>query len=196
MKRLAPAAERNKAAIAEVLAEVLPPSGLVLEVASGTGQHAAYFAGRFPALIWQPTDLGDLASIEAHREEAGLANLRAPLRLDTAADWPVTAADAVVCINMIHIAPWAACLALLRGAARVLPAAGPLVLYGPYSIDGDFTAPSNVAFDAQLRAQDPAWGVRELRDVERAAATEGLRLDRVVPRPANNHVVVFRRAVR
>jgi SAM-dependent methyltransferase len=195
MKRIAPAAERNKMAIAEVLAEVLPPSGLVLEVASGTGQHAAFFAARFPDLLWQPSDRDDaaLASIAAHREEAALPNLRAPLRIDAAADWPLASADAVVCINMIHIAPWAACLGLLRGARRVLPGGAPLVLYGPYAIDGDFTAPSNVAFDRQLRDENPEWGVRELRDVEKAAAGEGLHLERYVPRPANNHVVVFRR---
>jgi hypothetical protein len=195
MKRHAPAAERNKEAIAEVLVEVLPAAGLVLEVASGTGQHAAFFAGRFPALTWQPSDQDDeaLASIAAHRADAALANLRAPVRLDVTGEWPLERADAVLCSNMIHIAPWAACLALLRGAARILSAGAPLVLYGPYSIDGDFTAPSNIAFDERLRAEDPAWGVRELREVERAAASEGLRLERVVPRPANNHVVVFRR---
>jgi cyclopropane fatty-acyl-phospholipid synthase-like methyltransferase len=196
MKRLAPAAERNKQAIAEVLAEVLPPAGVVLEIASGSGQHSAFFARAFPALTWQPSDLDAeaLASIEEYRVEAGLSNLRSPVRLDAASDqWPAGQIDAVMCINMIHIAPWAACLGLLRGAARILPAGGPLVLYGPYSIDGDFTAPSNIAFDQRLRGENPEWGVRELRDIERAAALVGLALDRCVPRPANNHVVVFRR---
>jgi SAM-dependent methyltransferase len=197
MKRVAAAADRNKEAIAEVLAEVLPRSGLVVEVASGTGQHAAHFAARFPAVTWQPTDLSPeaRASIEAYRGELGLPNLLSPLPLDAAgAAWPVARAEAVLCINMIHIAPWAACLGLLRGAGRILPVEAPLVLYGPFAIDGDFTAPSNVAFDQRLRGEDPAWGVRELREVERAALEAGLRLDRVVPRPANNHVVVFRRA--
>jgi hypothetical protein len=196
MKRVAPAAERNRLAIAEVLQEVLPPSGLILEIASGSGQHATFFAQTFPALTWQPSDVDPdaRASIAAYRSEGGLPNLQAPLRLDASeADWPIARADAVVCINMIHISPWAACLGLLRGAARVLPPAGPLVLYGPFSIDGDFIADSNIAFDQRLRAENPLWGVRELRDVQRAAADEGLRLDRCVPRPANNHVVVFRR---
>jgi cyclopropane fatty-acyl-phospholipid synthase-like methyltransferase len=196
VKRVAAAAERNRLAIAQVLAEVLPPAGLVLEVASGSGQHASFFARTFPALTWQPTDLDEnaRASIAAYRSEEDLPNLQAPLRLDASEEhWPVAHADAVVCINMIHISPWAACLGLLRGAARVLPQAGPLVLYGPFAIDGDFIADSNIAFDQRLRAEDPRWGVRELRDVERAASDRGLRLDRCVPRPANNHVVVFRR---
>jgi cyclopropane fatty-acyl-phospholipid synthase-like methyltransferase len=196
MKRVAPAADRNKLAIAEVLAEVLPATGVVLEIASGSGQHSAFFARRFGALTWQPSDLDTeaLASIEAYRTEAGLTNLRPPVRLDAAsAEWPLARVDAVVCINMIHIAPWPACVGLLRGAGRVLPDRGPLVLYGPFSIDGDFTAPSNIAFDQRLRGDNPQWGVRELRDVERAAADAGLDLDRLVPRPANNHVVVFRR---
>jgi hypothetical protein len=195
MKRMAPAAERNKEAIAEVLAEVLPPSGVVLEVASGSGQHAVFFARRFPALTWQPSDLDPaaLASIAAHRDEAALPNLEPPLTLDASSEhWPAVAVAAVVSINMIHIAPWAACLGLLRGAGRLLPAGAPLVLYGPFAIDGDFIAPSNVHFDQRLRAEDPRWGVRELRDVQRAAEGAGLGLDRVVPRPANNQVVVFR----
>jgi hypothetical protein len=198
MKRVAPAAERNKVAIAEVLREVLPASGLVLEIASGSGQHSEFFARTFAGLTWQPSDLDAeaLASIEAYGAEAGLTNLRPPVRLDAAsAQWPLARADAVVCINMIHIAPWDACVGLLRGAGRVLPAGGPLVLYGPFSIDGDFTAPSNIAFDQRLRGDNPQWGVRELRDIERTAADAGFDLDRCVPRPANNHVVVFRRPV-
>jgi SAM-dependent methyltransferase len=196
MKRIAPAADRNKTAIAEVLREVLPEAGLVLEIASGSGQHAAFFARTFGALTWQPSDLdpGALASIEAYRAEEALPNLRPPVRLDAASDeWPVARVDALVCINMIHIAPWTACLGLLKGAGRLLPPGGPLVCYGPYSIDGDFTAPSNVAFDQRLRGENPQWGVRELRDIERAATEAGLTLECCVPRPANNHVVVFRR---
>jgi hypothetical protein len=197
MKRVAPAAERNKAPIAEVLAEVLPAAGVALEIASGSGQHAAFFAAAFPSLTWQPSDLDpdNLASIEAYVGEAGLPNLRPPIRLDAAADdWPVVRVDAVVCINMIHISPWSACLGLLRGAGRVLPQGHPLVLYGPFAIDGDYTAASNVAFDQRLRQENAAWGVRELREVERAGLDAGLALERVVPRPANNHVVVFRRS--
>lgn len=195
MKRVAAAAERNRNAIAEILQEVLPPSGLVLEIASGSGQHASFFARTFPALTWQPSDLDEAAraSIAAYRAEDSLANLLPPIRLDASADdWPISHADAIVCINMIHIAPWAACLGLLRGAARILPPGAPLALYGPFSIDGDFIADSNIAFDQRLRSENPAWGVRELRDIERAAAESGLALDRCVPRPANNHVVVFR----
>jgi hypothetical protein len=197
VKHFAPAAERNKAGIAEVLAALLPPGApLILEVASGSGQHAVHLARTFPACTWQPSDLdaGALASIEAYRAEAGLPNLRPPLTLDAASDhWPITQADVVVAFNMVHISPWAACLGLLRGAGRVLPAGGPLALYGPFAIDGDYTADSNIAFDQRLRAENPTWGVRELREIERAAAPAGLALAEVVPRAANNHVVIFRR---
>ncbi|HEY3234954.1 MAG TPA: DUF938 domain-containing protein [Polyangiaceae bacterium] len=196
MKQVAPAAERNKGPILEVLREVLPESGLVLEIASGTGQHASSFASAIPSLDWQPTDIdpGALESIRAYWVEAALPNLRAPLLLDASSnDWPVQSADAIIAINMIHIAPWRACVGLLAGAVRLLPSGGPLVLYGPYIVDGDFIAPSNRQFDASLRAQNPQWGLREVRDVQRAALSAGLALDRVVPRPANNQVVVFRR---
>jgi SAM-dependent methyltransferase len=195
MKRFAAAAERNKEPIASVLREVLPESGTVLEVASGTGQHAAYFAGALRPLIWQPTDRDPdaVASIAAYRAEVDLDNLAEPIVLDAEADpWPIKNADAVVCINMIHIAPWSACLGLLRGAARLLAVGAPLVFYGPFRIDGHFTAPSNAAFDQRLRQENPEWGVRELREVESAANGFGMILDRIVPRPANNHVVVFR----
>jgi SAM-dependent methyltransferase len=196
MKRFAPAAERNKEPIAETLREVLPASGTVLEIASGSGQHAAFFARAFPALTWQPSDLDRdaVASIASYRDEAGLENLAEPLCLNVeSASWPLAHADAVLCINMIHIAPWSACLALVSGAARLLAPGAPLVLYGPYRIDGDFTAPSNDAFDQRLRGEDPEWGVRELRDVDHAASECGFYLEGVIARPANNHVVVFRR---
>jgi hypothetical protein len=150
-----------------------------------------------PQLTWQPSDADPAAldSIAAYCEDAGLANLRAPIALDaSAATWPIARADAVVSINMIHIAPWTACLGLLEGGARILPTGAPLVLYGPFAIDGDFVAPSNLEFDRRLRGENATWGVRELRDVERAALTHGLRLERVVARPANNQMVVFRRA--
>jgi SAM-dependent methyltransferase len=195
-KERAPAAERNAEPIRAVLARVLPPHGLVLEVASGTGQHAVHMARAFPQLQWQPSDPDPLAreSIAAWREEVGLANLLPPLALDAAGDpWPLAAADAVVCINMIHIAPWAAALGLLRGAARILPDGGLLYLYGPYRFGGRFTAPSNAAFDASLRARDPAWGVRDLeQEIAPAAAAAGLDLVEVVAMPANNHSLVFR----
>ena len=195
-KRVAPAAERNKEPILETLRQVLPREGLVLEIASGSGQHAAFFARALSECSWQPSDAdtGARASIAAYREEAGLTNLLAPLSIDASrAGWPIDRADAVVCINMIHIAPWQACVGLLDGAARVLSPGGPLVLYGPFVIDGDYQAPSNVAFDRRLRSENAAWGIRELRDVERAAGERGFTLERIVPRPANNHVVVFRR---
>ncbi len=195
VKRCAPAAERNKEPILEVLRSVLPERGLVLELASGSGQHAAFFAQSLPDHVWQPSDADEasLASIAAYVAEAGLPNLRPPKQLDARSEtWPLESADAVVCINMIHIAPWAACVGLLRGASRLLPPEGPLVLYGPFSIHGDFTAPSNVQFDLALRAQNEEWGVRELADIERSAAEIGLVLDQVVPRPAHNHVVVLR----
>lgn len=196
MKRHAPATERNREPILAVLREVLPPTGTLLEVASGTGQHAAFFARAFPGLVWQPTDLEPeaLESIEAWRAEAGLPNLRAPLRLDACADmWPVEAAEAVLCVNMIHIAPWEACQGLLRGAARVLAQGGPLVLYGPYFVEGRPTAPSNLAFDASLRERSPAWGVRELGAVVAEARRHGLELERTVDMPSNNLTVVLRK---
>lgn len=198
VKRLAPAAERNKVPILEVLLELFPRSEharLVLEFASGTGQHAAFFAAALPWLRWQPTDVDPEAimSIAEYRFEAGLPNLEPPFLLDaTSDDWSLKQIDGIVCINMIHIAPWTACLGLLAGAGRSLALGAPLILYGPFRIDGDLTAPSNEDFDRSLRQRDERWGVRELRDVERAALAAGLVLDRVVPRPANNHVVVFR----
>jgi len=195
-KQVAPAAERNAEPIRAVLARVLPADGLVLEVASGTGQHAAHMARAFPAVTWQPSDPDPIAceSIAAWRAESGLDNLRDPIALDAAADpWPIDRADAVVCINMIHIAPWGSALGLFRGAARVLPEGGLLYLYGPYRFHGSFTAPSNAAFDASLRARDPAWGVRDLDDIEPAAAAAGFQLSETVAMPANNHSLVFRR---
>ena len=195
-RRSSPAAQRNRQPILDVLREVLPPSGLVLEVASGTGEHAAYFAAAFPKLVWQPTDPDPaaLGSIEAWRAEARLANLLAPLALDAQArEWPIDAADAILCINMVHISPWSATEGLLRGAGRLLPAGAPLILYGPYRRAGVTTAPSNEAFDESLRARNPQWGLRELETVEAEAGRNGLRLDRVFEMPANNLTIVFRR---
>ena len=170
---------------------MLPLSGTVLEVASGSGEHAAYLAGEFPALDWQPSDAdpAGLASIAAWC--AGLDNVAPPLALDAAAsDWPVRRADAVLCVNMAHISPWAATLGLLAGARRVLGPAAPLVLYGPFRQAGVPLAPGNAAFDEALRRRDPAWGVRAVEDIADAAA--GLALDRVVPMPADNLTLVFR----
>ena len=192
----APAVARNRDPILAVLRDVLPAAGTVLEIASGTGEHAIHFAAALPHLVWQPTDPDAQArgSIAAHAARAGLANLLPPLELDAAAPvWPVTLADAIVSINMIHIAPWRATQRLMAGAARVLPAGAPLYLYGPYRQHGQRTAPSNVAFDESLRARNPAWGVRDLDAVVALAAEHGLTLQRTVAMPANNLSVVFRR---
>jgi SAM-dependent methyltransferase len=188
---------RNREPILDVLRRVLPPAGLVVEVASGSGEHAAYFANGLPAVSWQPTDANPaaLASIAAHRAAAGAANLLAPLRLDAMSQvWPVERADALVCINMIHIAPWTASEGLLAGARRTLRAGGVIYLYGPYRIDGRHTAPSNAEFDAWLRAQDAQWGVRDLAEVTDLAARHGFALAETVPMPANNLSVIFRRS--
>jgi hypothetical protein len=196
VKRFAPAADRNKGPILEVLREVLPPDGMVLEIASGSGQHAAFLASALPQYEWQPTeaDSQTFESIIEYVRDADLSNLRPPLLLDTRSEvWPIEHASAVLCINMIHIAPWSACVGLLRGSAHILPSGGPLILYGPFCIHGDYTAPSNVEFDRALHAQNDEWGVRELDDVAGAAREFGLKLDRIVPRPANNHVIVLRK---
>jgi len=195
VKRIAPAAGRNREPIAAVLREALPASGMVLEVASGTGEHAAFFAALFPRLLWQPSDPDPdaLASIRAWREEAGRANLLEPVWLDASAEsWPVAAADAILCVNMVHISPWEATVGLMRGAGRLLPPGAPLILYGPYRRAGVPTAPSNEAFDASLRARDPQWGLRALEAVEAQAERNGLRLERVIEMPANNVTAVFR----
>ena len=194
-----PAAVRNADPITDVLARALAPvrakHGLVLEIAAGSGYHAAHFARAFPELIWQPSDPDpqQRASIAAHVAATGLANLRAPLALDVRAPWPIGQADAVICINMIHISPWAATLALFKGAAAVLPQEGVLVTYGPYSISGDFMADSNVAFDQSLKARNPEWGIRDVVDVSRIAEDNGFALMETVRMPANNLTLVFRR---
>ncbi|HEX9963805.1 MAG TPA: DUF938 domain-containing protein [Allosphingosinicella sp.] len=195
MKRFAPATERNRAPIAAVLRGALPERGLLLEIASGTGEHAARLSASFPRLRWQPSDPdpGALASICAWREEAGAPNLLEPLHLDASAEhWPVEAADAILCVNMVHISPWAATEGLMRGAGRLLPTGGPLILYGPYRRSGVPTAPSNEAFDESLKSRNPEWGLRELEAVEAEAARHGLGLERVVEMPANNLILVFR----
>jgi SAM-dependent methyltransferase len=196
VKARAPATERNRDPIAAVLHDVLPPRGLVLEVASGTGEHAAHFARLFPLLDWQPSDPdpGALASIAAWTADAGLSNLREPVALDAAGTWPLSRADAIVCINMVHISPWRATLGLLDGAARLLGPGAPLYLYGPYRQADVPTAPSNEAFDLSLKSRNPEWGLRALDDVVAEAKARGLGLDRVVPMPANNLSVVFRRS--
>jgi SAM-dependent methyltransferase len=196
VKLHSPASRRNAEPIRQVLAGVLPARGLVLEIASGGGYHAGIMARTFPQLTWQPSDADEdaLASVAATAAELGLANLRPPVRLDvTEPAWPLAAADAIVCINMLHIAPWSAALGLMAGAGRLLGAGAPLVTYGPYRFYGS-TAPSNEEFDRSLHARDPSWGVRDVRDLETAAAAEGLALEETVAMPANNHVLVFRRS--
>lgn len=191
-----PAAERNKQPIADVLARVLPPEGLVLEIASGTGQHAEHFARVLPNLTWQPSDpdADELPSLTARVLRAALPNLRAPLQFDVHDPAPALGSvAAVVCINMIHIAPWSACLALLGHAEGLLSPASPLVLYGPFKRGGEHTAPSNAAFDRQLRLRDPAWGVRDLDDVVELARRHRFALAEVVAMPANNLSVVLSR---
>jgi hypothetical protein len=193
-RREAPAVARNRAAILDALRPVLPPQGLLLEIASGTGEHCAYLASALPALDFQPTEPepDGRASIDAWC--AGLANVRPALALDAAAEaWPVVRADTVLCINMAHIAPWAATLGLVRGAARLLSAGAPLVLYGPWILPGVETAESNWAFDASLRERNPDWGLRRLEDLVAAAGSD-FAAPEVIEMPANNVTLVLRRA--
>ena len=194
-RRHSASAERNRGPILEVLRRVLPREGLVLEIASGTGQHVVHFARELPRLEWQPSD----ADAELRRSVSewiraeALPNVRAPIALDVRdRPWPIERADAILCINMIHVAPWAATGALFEGAESVRPKV--VVLYGPYRRDGAHTAPSNAAFDAQLRANDPSWGVRDMEAVTEIAGAHGFELADTVPMPANNFTLVFRRA--
>ncbi|EJU09489.1 DUF938 domain-containing protein [Novosphingobium resinovorum] len=195
-RREAPATARNRDPILSVLRDVLPVSGHVLEIASGTGEHAIHFAAALPDLVWQPTDpdANARASIAAWGEQAELANLRAPLELDAAShEWPITEAQAVVCINMIHISPWTATEGLMAGAARVLESGYPLVLYGPYRREGLTLEPSNAAFDEDLKRRNPEWGLRSVETVRACALDNGLAFDSLVEMPANNLMLVFRK---
>lgn len=190
----APAAARNRGPILDVLRTALPPSGFVLEIASGTGEHVIHFAVALPGLEWQPSDPSEPArrSIAGWIEETRLTNILSPLDLDVVREpWPIARADAILCINMVHISPWAATEALMRGAGRVLAPGGLLYLYGPYRRDGEHTAQSNATFDADLRNRNAEWGVRNIEDVAAEAATNGLRLDRIVEMPANNLSLLF-----
>jgi hypothetical protein len=197
-RRFAPAAARNREPICDVLNDVLPATGLVLEIASGTGEHCVHFAERFPSLRFQPSDPDpdSRASIEAWRLHSGLSNVASPLPLDVLdPEWVDAVPDlaALVCINMVHISPWSATLGLLTGAARRLGIGRALYLYGPYRRDGCHTADSNAVFDESLRARHPGWGVRDLESVQGAAARLGFTTDAVVEMPANNLSVVLRR---
>ena len=196
-RRSAPAALRNREPIADVLQQWLPDHGLVLEIASGTGEHVVHFAERFPNLEWQPSDVhaAALGSIAARCAQLGLANIRDPLRLDASSgSWPISTADALLSINMVHISPWASALGLLDGAARMLPSDGPLILYGPWLAEHIPTAPSNLAFDQNLKERDPEWGLRRVEDFAVAAAERGLRLETTRLMPANNLMLLLRRS--
>ncbi|EIF33349.1 Protein of unknown function (DUF938) [Burkholderia sp. Ch1-1] len=196
LRQRSPSAERNREPILAVLREALPATARVLEIASGTGQHAVCFARAMPGLDWQPSDADPAAraSIAAWIAHEGLANVRAPLALDVhQPDWGVDTLDAVVCINMIHISPWSATQALFAGASRRLVGGGVLYLYGPYKRGGAHTSPSNDAFDQQLRSRDPAWGVRDMETVVGLGASVGFVCDEPLAMPANNFSLVFRK---
>jgi SAM-dependent methyltransferase len=194
-KRFAPATERNRDAIVSVLRPLLPERGTVLEIASGTGEHIVHFARHFPDLLWQPSDYDEagLASIAAWSAESGLANILPPVQIDSsAADWPVEHADAILCINMVHISPWAATEGLFAGAARILAKGAPLYLYGPYRETGVPTVESNEAFDRSLKERNPDWGLRDVDDMTALAAHHGFELARRTEMPANNLSLEFR----
>lgn len=191
----APATLRNRAPIASVLREVLPGTGKVLEIASGSGEHVAYFASLFPNLHWQPSDISDnsLAVIRQRIRDSD-GSIAPPIRLNTTDFvWPVSDFDVIFCANMIHISPWESTLGLMNGAGNVLNNGGILYLYGPFIRDGVETAPSNIAFDESLRRQNPQWGIRDMTEVADHANMSGLSLERVVEMPANNLSVIFRK---
>ena len=195
-RRFAPATERNRAPIVAVLERILPTQGIVLEIASGSGEHIVHFAAALPGRRWQPSDPDPeaRASIAAWTALSGRSDIAPPLELDASApSWPIARADAVLAINMVHISPWAATLGLIAGAARLLESGAPLYLYGPYRRDGHEFAPSNQAFDRNLRQRNPDWGVRRLEEVADAAFAAGLDLAEIIEMPANNLSVVFRR---
>lgn len=196
-RRHAPATARNREFLAEAIADELPDTGLVLEVASGTGEHAVYLARQFPALDWQPSDPDPVARRSIAAWQAGeddLPNLRPPVAIDASrSEWPIVGADAILCVNMVHISPWEASVGLFTSAAKILGKGAALMLYGPY-LEGDVeTAPSNLAFDQSLRGRDPRWGLRKLADMDAVAAKTGFFRARRVDVPANNLVLVYRR---
>ncbi|SVB94765.1 uncharacterized protein METZ01_LOCUS247619 [marine metagenome] len=193
-----PATERNKKPILEVLRHTLPSTGLVLEIASGTGQHVGHFARELPNLVWQPTDPDEAsrATIVARLRAANLDNVKEPVALDVlSTHWPVNLSDAILCINMIHISPWAATEALFLKAKHVLSSAGVLYLYGPYRQSGRHTEASNESFDTSLRSHNSEWGIRNLEDVTRIAELQGFVLETTMDMPANNLSVIFRNAL-
>ena len=193
VKRYAPATERNRDVIAETLVNVLPAEGVVLEIASGTGEHAVHFAQLFLGITWQPSDPDPIAiaSINAWRADCPVPNVRSAMLLDASADWPIAHADAVVCINMAHISPWAATVGLLRDAARILPQSAPLFIYGPFRQHDVPLAEGNATFDAALRQQNVEWGLRYVEDITKEARDVGLTLDQIIPMPSNNLSLIF-----
>lgn len=196
MRPICEAAERNKGPIAEAIAPWLPATGVVLEVASGTGQHALHFASRFPELLWQPSDpdLEAREAIESRRADSATANVAPPLDLDVLqCPWPLAEAQALVCVNMLHIAPWEACLALFAGAKALLSTGAPCAVYGPFSLDGGFNSEGNAEFDASLRRRDRRLGLRDVAQVVAAADAEAFELREQVAMPANNFTLVFTR---
>jgi cyclopropane fatty-acyl-phospholipid synthase-like methyltransferase len=198
-RRFSPATERNRDPILGVLGTIELASKRVLEIASGSGEHAIYVADKLPIASWQPSDpdAEARASIEEWRRQSGVQKMSSPIELDVVRDetWPSTPFDLVVCINMIHIAPWEATVALMRGAARVLGADGKLFMYGPYKRSGAHTAPTNELFDRNLRARNARWGVRDLEAVQAEAEKNGFSLDQIVPMPANNLSLIFGKKV-
>lgn len=197
LQRSSTAAMRNRDPILTVLRDILPTTGIVLEIASGTGDHITHFAAALPALVWQPSDPSPeaRASVAELTAASGLSNIRVPLALDASSlAWPIAAADAVIAINMVHISPWEATEGLVRGAGERLQQSGPLILYGPYRRESQPFAASNAAFDADLRGRNPAWGIRLVEDVAQAANKYRLGLESIVEMPANNLMLVFRRA--
>lgn len=195
-KGFAPAAERNREPILEVLRRVLPRDGVVLEIASGTGQHAAFFSANLPSLRWQPSDPSPeaLSSIRTWVEDEARENLLPPLELDVCMlRWPIDSAAAIICINMIHICPWETTEALFQGARALLHVGAPLVTYGPYRLGGEHTAPSNAAFDESLRSRDARWGIRDIDELSALAARTQLALEERIEMPANNMCLVWRR---
>jgi hypothetical protein len=195
-RQYAPATVRNRDFILDVLRDVLPTTGVILEIASGSGEHVVHFARNLPSLVFQPSDPEPdaLLSVAAWMKAAEVANVRAPIVLDASrSPWPIASADGIICINMVHISPWDASVGLIRGAAAILPPGSPLYLYGPYKRKGFATAPSNEAFDRNLRDRNPIWGLRDLEAIAAIAQSAGFSIPDITEMPANNLSIVFRR---
>jgi Protein of unknown function (DUF938) len=195
-RQYAPATVRNRDFILDVLRDVLPMTGVILEIASGSGEHVVHFARNLPSLVFQPSDPEPdaLLSVAAWMKAAEVTNVRAPIVLDASqSPWPISSADGIICINMVHISPWNASVGLIRGAAAILPVGSPLYLYGPYKRKGFATAPSNEAFDRNLRDRNPIWGLRDLEAIAAIAQSAGFSIPDITEMPANNLSIVFRR---